>query len=119
MKVRLVDNTTKTILINDTAKVQVIRDTIGRKIGIPSCEEYGLKVVGSGISFSMLRHLSSPNLLDDWLSLNSGLYEQDVKEEDIILFDKNYFFFDVRLFSLISDLTFRTPLIAPIPFSFT
>eukprot|EP01128_Nolandella_sp_AFSM9_P006787 TRINITY_DN3568_c0_g1_i1.p1 TRINITY_DN3568_c0_g1~~TRINITY_DN3568_c0_g1_i1.p1 ORF type:complete len:2426 (+),score=783.97 TRINITY_DN3568_c0_g1_i1:67-7278(+) len=78
MKVRLVDNTTKTILVNDATKVSVIRDTIGRKIGIASCEEYGLKVVGS----------------DVWLALNNGLYEQDVKEEDILLFDKNYFFFD-------------------------
>lgn len=76
MKVRLVDNTVKTILIDDTAKVQVIRDTIGKKLGIKSSEEYGLK---HG---------------DKWLQLAAGLYEQDVKEEDTLVFDKNYFFFD-------------------------
>lgn len=43
-KVRLIDNTLKTVLIDDSAKVGQIRDQIGRKLGIKSFEEYGLKL---------------------------------------------------------------------------
>lgn len=80
-KVRLIDNTVKTVLIDDTAKVGQIRDSIGKKLGIKSVDEYGLKLADS----------------NKWLNLAQGLHEQDVKEEDLLVFDKTLFFFDDAL----------------------
>eukprot|EP01125_Pyxidicula_operculata_P007800 TRINITY_DN2641_c0_g1_i4.p1 TRINITY_DN2641_c0_g1~~TRINITY_DN2641_c0_g1_i4.p1 ORF type:complete len:2218 (+),score=788.73 TRINITY_DN2641_c0_g1_i4:4631-11284(+) len=80
LKVQLVDGAMKTVLIDDSSKVSGIRDTIGRKLGLSSAAEYGLRVAGGPEG--------------NWLKGDMTLYEQNVKESDTLIFDKSYYFFD-------------------------
>jgi len=80
LRVRLVDGTVKTVIIDDTLKVSQIRDTIGRKLGIQNAEEFGLRKMEGKEGA--------------WLKNELGLYEQDIHDQDLLVFDKSFFFHD-------------------------
>lgn len=46
LRIRLVDDTTKLVIIDDSASVREISDLIGEKIGLKSSEEFSLRKPG-------------------------------------------------------------------------
>jgi talin len=84
LKIRLVDDTGKTIVIDDSANVRDISDAIGEKIGLKSASEY------------CLRRPVPPGMekAEKWLNENQTLHEQDILEEEELVFAKKLFFND-------------------------
>jgi len=78
LKVKLIDETVKTVLVDDSLLVWEIVDTIGEKLSIKNAEEYSLaRVDGSG-----------------WLHPNQPLVEQGIEEKDTLLLKKKFFVTD-------------------------
>jgi talin len=78
LKVKLIDDTVKTVLVDDSLLVWEIVDTIGEKLNIKNAEEYSLaRVDGSS-----------------WLHPNQPLVEQGIEEKDTLLLKKKFFVTD-------------------------
>lgn len=84
-------------MINDTAKVKDIRDEIGEKLGLGNSEEYGLRIRGAKEGTEQIVPSFAQFSLGVWLNVTLGLYEQDVTPNMILVFDKNYFFYDEQI----------------------
>jgi len=77
LKIEMVDGSTKTLIIDDTVKVKTILETLCSKSGIDTSEEYGLRALDGKEGI--------------WLSAGQDLYEQGIKENDVLYFDRiNY-----------------------------
>jgi len=84
IRIRLRDDTTKTVVIDDSLSVREICDNIGEKIGLKSASEYGLRRPDApGMS-------KAPN----WLNEVQTLHEQDILEDEELVFAKRLFFSD-------------------------
>lgn len=81
-KVRLLDDTVKTILIDDSRSVGEIVEVIGKKIGIKNPEEFSLQIE------------RKPDL---WLTAAQSLHEQGVVDSDTLLLKKRFFVDDANV----------------------
>lgn len=84
LRIRLIDDTTKLVIIDDSKTVREISDSIGEKIGLKSFEEFSLRK-------------PPPNPTDTkplWLDEQKPLHEQGVKEEDELEYAKKFYFSD-------------------------
>lgn len=75
LKIKLMDDSIKTLLINTTLTVGEIVDTIGERLTLSNSEEFSLKVEGR----------------DEWLNSNQTLHEQGISDENMLLLAKKYF----------------------------
>ena len=82
VKVRLLDDTTKTMLIDDSLTVTEITDVIGQKMEIKNSEEYSIQSE------------SQPGV---WLNPTLSLHENGVPEEATIILKKKFFFNDANV----------------------
>eukprot|EP01123_Difflugia_compressa_P001391 TRINITY_DN115_c0_g2_i1.p1 TRINITY_DN115_c0_g2~~TRINITY_DN115_c0_g2_i1.p1 ORF type:complete len:1556 (-),score=395.56 TRINITY_DN115_c0_g2_i1:1402-6069(-) len=84
IRIKLRDDTIKTVVIDDSLNVREISDMIGEKIGLKSASEY------------CLRRPDLPGMAKapQWLNENQTLHEQDVTEEEELVFAKRLFFSD-------------------------
>jgi len=87
LKIRLRDETSKTVIIDDSATVENIVAAIGGKIGMKSASEYGL------------RRPDAPGMskAPSWFNAIQTLHEQDVLEDEVLVFAKRLFFSDVDI----------------------
>ncbi|GAM27313.1 hypothetical protein SAMD00019534_104880 [Acytostelium subglobosum LB1] len=79
-KIKLLDDTIKTQLVDESTSVSDIVDGIAKKMGIKNPEEYSLQKDGG-----------------DWLKSNQILAEQGVADTDILMFKKKFFFNDANI----------------------
>lgn len=83
LKIRLVDDTTKLVIIDDSATVREISDMIGEKIGLKSSDEFSLRKPG-GLAKAPL-----------WLLEQQTLHEQDINPEtEELEYAKKFYFSD-------------------------
>jgi len=83
LKVKLMDETVKTVAIDDSAMVNEICQLVTSKLKINNPDEYSLRVEGRNEN--------------EWLNDKQGLYEQDVVEENVLILAKRYFFSDEQI----------------------
>eukprot|EP01133_Synstelium_polycarpum_P004292 gene4292-5011_t len=85
LKVRLMDETLKTLLVDDSLTAGEIVEIIGKRIGIKNHEEFSLQAEqssgGSG----------------DWLNHSQPLHEQGVSDETVVLLKKKFFVDDFNV----------------------
>eukprot|EP01088_Endostelium_zonatum_P017435 TRINITY_DN513_c0_g3_i3.p1 TRINITY_DN513_c0_g3~~TRINITY_DN513_c0_g3_i3.p1 ORF type:complete len:1705 (-),score=540.74 TRINITY_DN513_c0_g3_i3:2315-7429(-) len=81
LKIKLLDDTIKTVLVDDSSDVSEITDVIGKRMNIKNPEEFSLKVLTS----------------NSWLNPALTLTEQGIKEDDILLLKKKFFFNDANV----------------------
>ncbi|EGG16302.1 talinB [Cavenderia fasciculata] len=81
LKVRLMDETLKTLLVDDSLTVGEIVEIVGKRIGIKNHEEFSLQPEGS----------------NDWLNHAQALHEQGVSDEAIVLLKKKFFVDDFNV----------------------
>ena len=81
-KVRLLDDTKKTILIDDSKSVEEIVAVIGKKIGLKSPEEFSLQI---------------DRRKGAWLTPAQTLHEQGVKDDDELILKKRFFVDDANV----------------------
>jgi len=81
IKVRLMDDTVKTILMDDSLTVGEIVELIGGKMGIKNFEEFSLQVDGVG----------------EWLNIAQPLHEQGVTDEQQVVLKKKFFVDDANI----------------------
>eukprot|EP01114_Cavostelium_apophysatum_P007404 TRINITY_DN194_c0_g1_i3.p1 TRINITY_DN194_c0_g1~~TRINITY_DN194_c0_g1_i3.p1 ORF type:complete len:2578 (-),score=946.84 TRINITY_DN194_c0_g1_i3:69-7802(-) len=79
IKIKLQDETIKTILVDDTLSVGDIVAVIGEKMSISNADEFSLKVEGKE---------------EEWLNTTLSLQEQGVGEDAMLLLRKKYFVTD-------------------------
>lgn len=80
VKVRLLDDTIKTFLVDESLTIVAIVAVIGEKMSIGNPEEYSLKAEGTAD--------------DDWLNPSLSLHENNVAEDGLVLLKKKFFFTD-------------------------
>jgi len=84
LRIKLMDDTSKMVIIDDSASVREISDQIGEKIGLKSAEEFCLrKPLAPGMS-------KAPT----WLNEQQTLHEQDIAEDEELVYAKKYFYSD-------------------------
>ena len=83
LKVRLLDNTIKTILVDESLSIQEIAEEIATKMSIGFPEEFSLKVEGSGDR--------------EWLTPTLSLHENHVNEDMVLILKKKFFFNDANV----------------------
>lgn len=81
IKVKLMDGTVKTVMIDESSSVEYLIELIGGKIGLEKTEEYGLQIEGA----------------DKWLNNTQSLQDQGVTEHTILKFKKRYFVDDLNV----------------------
>jgi talin len=81
LKVKLLDDTVKTFLVDGSSNVYQITDVVGSRMGIKNPEEFSLKKEAS----------------NDWLNPAMSLEEQGVSEEEVLLLKKKFFFNDANV----------------------
>jgi talin len=81
IKVKLMDGTIKTVMIDESSQVEYLIELIGGKIGLEKTEEYGLQIEGA----------------DKWLNNTQSLQDQGVTEHTILKFKKRYFVDDLNV----------------------
>eukprot|EP01125_Pyxidicula_operculata_P006605 TRINITY_DN227_c1_g1_i1.p1 TRINITY_DN227_c1_g1~~TRINITY_DN227_c1_g1_i1.p1 ORF type:complete len:2471 (-),score=884.91 TRINITY_DN227_c1_g1_i1:132-7544(-) len=84
LRIKLMDETSKVVIIDDSSSVREVCDTIGEKIGLKSAEEFSLrKPLEPGMS-------KAPK----WLNEQQTLHEQDIAEDEELVYAKKYFYSD-------------------------
>jgi len=81
LKIKLLDDTVKTVLVDDSSDVAEITEVIGKRMNIKNPEEFSLKVLTS----------------NSWLNPALTLTEQGMKEDDVLLLKKKFFFNDANV----------------------
>eukprot|EP01128_Nolandella_sp_AFSM9_P012687 TRINITY_DN951_c0_g2_i2.p1 TRINITY_DN951_c0_g2~~TRINITY_DN951_c0_g2_i2.p1 ORF type:complete len:2415 (-),score=843.80 TRINITY_DN951_c0_g2_i2:361-7515(-) len=87
LRIRLVDDTRKMVVIDDSDTVSGICSVIGQKIGLKSWEEFSLRRP----AYTDDRGHEHPSA---WLNDAETLHQQSVKETDELEYDKRYFYND-------------------------
>ncbi|GAM22112.1 hypothetical protein SAMD00019534_052870 [Acytostelium subglobosum LB1] len=85
LKVRLMDETVKTLLIDDSLTVGEIIEIVGKRIGIKNHEEFSLQAE------------TSAGTTTDWLNHTQPLHEQGVSDEAVVLLKKKFFVDDFNV----------------------
>ncbi|KYR00680.1 filopodin [Tieghemostelium lacteum] len=80
-KIKLLDETIKTQLIDESAKVSEVVNQISKKMGIKNPEEYSLMRETTG----------------EWLNTNQILSEQGIAETELLILKKKFFFNDANI----------------------
>lgn len=83
LKVKLIDNSNRTVLIDDSASLGEILSVVCKKVQINNPDEYGLRIEGKGDN--------------DWLNNQQGLHDQDVGPDDTLVLGKRFFVFDANI----------------------
>jgi len=81
LKIKLLDDTIKTVLVDDSTDVSDITNVIGTRMDIKNPEEFSLKLLTS----------------NSWLNPALTLTEQGIKEDDVLLLKKKFFFNDANV----------------------
>ena len=74
LKLRMIDGTTKTVMVDDSITMVEIVDIVGEKLQIANPEEYSLA-----------------KLDGNWLLPTQSLGEQGVDEKDVLMLKKKFF----------------------------
>ncbi|KAI9224863.1 hypothetical protein BC828DRAFT_435962 [Blastocladiella britannica] len=95
LRVRLLDGTIKTVLIDDSLPVLLLSQSVCAKIGIANADEYSLALENQ-TDFAMAKRTKSSDLMDDvaWLNPERSLPEQGVDEAATLLLKKKFFYSD-------------------------
>lgn len=81
IKVKLMDGTVKTVMIDESSSVEALISLVGNRIGLEKTEEYGLQIEGA----------------EKWLNNNQSLQDQNVSEQTVLKFKKRYFVDDLNV----------------------
>jgi len=81
LKIKLQDETVKTILIDDTDTVEAIVKVIGEKLSMTNADEFSLREEGK----------------EDWLTQTKPLHEQGVGDDVMLLFKKKFYISDAQV----------------------
>ncbi|KAI3637909.1 hypothetical protein MIR68_004558 [Amoeboaphelidium protococcarum] len=110
LRVKLMDETMKTVLVDDSQTVQEMTEAICKRIGIANFDEYSLQLdnadgvqTSSGSEKTLKKSTRAGDDKekmasgDRWLSPEKSLPEQGVAEADILLLKKKFFFSDQNI----------------------
>jgi len=81
LKVKLKDDTVKTVLIDDTLTVSEIAKVIGEKLSVGNGEEFSLKIPEKS----------------EWLNPTLPLHEQGISDDTLLLYKKKFFVSDANV----------------------
>jgi len=87
LKIALIDDTKKMVVVDDSAPVSKICSAIGEKIGLKSWEEFSLRRPSTVKDDGTVK-------LGAWLNDAQTLHEQDIRETDELVYAKRYFYND-------------------------
>jgi talin len=79
VKVRLMDDATKTFMLDTSVPVERILEKVGEHLGVKHSEEFGLMLEGKET---------------EWLRNEQGLTDQNWEETKVVLFKKKFFYSD-------------------------
>jgi talin len=82
LKVKLLDGTVKTFLVDWSVPVSSVIRSIGEKMSLTNADEFGLQLESKG---------------GEWLNGNTCLDEQAVTQESLIVLKKKFFFSDAQI----------------------
>jgi len=82
LKVKLLDETVKTVIVDDSSTVEQLVEVIGKKINIKNFEEFSLQLEGGN---------------GEWLTGLQSLQEQGVAEDQVVLLKKKFFVEDANI----------------------
>ena len=77
LKIQLMDESRKAVLIDSSKPIRENIISIGEKVMVKDMDEYALRRVTSGEG--------------DWLDPDKTLYEEDVQDDEVLLFAKRFF----------------------------
>ncbi|TPX50472.1 hypothetical protein SeLEV6574_g00877 [Synchytrium endobioticum] len=106
LRVRTMDGSVKTVLIDESLPVQALVETVCERIGVLNSEEYSFLPDGPMSemgSFDNIRGTFKPKIkarIDDeakWLNAEKTLREQGFTENDQVLLKKKFFFSDQNI----------------------
>ncbi|KAM9956083.1 hypothetical protein ACTFIW_005939 [Dictyostelium discoideum] len=83
LKVRLMDETVKTMLVDDSLTAGEILEIIGKRIGIKNYEEFSLQTEGAAAG--------------EWINHAQPLHEQGVPDDAVVLLKKKFFVDDFNV----------------------
>lgn len=82
LKVKLIDGSNRTVLIDDSSLLGEILAAVCKKVQINNPDEYGLRLESKE---------------DNWLNNQQGLHDQDVGPDDTLVLGKRFFVFDANI----------------------
>lgn len=77
LRIQLMDDSTRAVLIDSSKPIRDNIVTIGEKVMVKDMDEYALRKVGSSEG--------------DWLDPDKTLYEEDIADDEVLLFAKRFF----------------------------
>ncbi|ORX59304.1 hypothetical protein BCR36DRAFT_408797 [Piromyces finnis] len=98
LKVRMMDDSIKTFLIDESLPVKSIVEYVGQKLGISNIEEYSF-APGVEPSSPLPKDKKKEKKKEDvqWLNPAKSLIEQGMGENDVVIFKKKFFFSDQNI----------------------
>lgn len=108
LKIKMMDNTFKTIIVDESTNVASVTDSICRKIGITNPEEFSLAFDRGAKSVSAsVESLNKREKIKDketiavvavqWLNPEKCMPEQGVEDSEVLLLKKKFFFSDQNI----------------------
>lgn len=77
LKIQLMDESKKAVMIDSSKPIREVIQVIGEKVMVKDMDEYALRRIGAGES--------------DWLDPDKTLYEEDIPEDEVLIFAKRFF----------------------------
>eukprot|EP01113_Clastostelium_recurvatum_P020003 TRINITY_DN236_c0_g1_i4.p1 TRINITY_DN236_c0_g1~~TRINITY_DN236_c0_g1_i4.p1 ORF type:complete len:2591 (+),score=1077.50 TRINITY_DN236_c0_g1_i4:231-8003(+) len=97
LKVKLMDDTVKTVLVDDSLSVGEIVELIGKKMQIKNFEEFSLQRDTSAAAPTGKESKDTVPTSELWLTSTQTLHEQGVADEDMVVLKKKFFVEDDKV----------------------
>jgi len=98
LKVKMMDDSIKTFLIDESLPVKNVVEYVGQKLGISNIEEYSFAPANEN-SIPKEKKKEKDKKKEDvqWLNPTKSLIEQGLGENDVVIFKKKFFFSDQNI----------------------
>lgn len=97
LKVRLLDNTQKKILIDDSLTVVEIVNVLGEKLGLGNVDEFSLQAEKDEGILHSLYFIILIYVTGKWLNSTLTLHEQELGVDDGVVLKKKFFVSDANV----------------------
>ncbi|KAL7754362.1 hypothetical protein RI367_000343 [Sorochytrium milnesiophthora] len=97
LRVKLMDETVKTVLIDDSLPAQMLVQSVCAKIGILNADEFSLAMEKEVEQKKSSKKHGSDIEDGNWLNPEKSLPEQGVKDTDMLILKKKFFFSDSNI----------------------
>jgi len=97
LKVKMMDDSIKTFLIDESLPVKDIVEYVGKKLGISNIEEYSFAPSNDNSNPKEKKKDKKKKEDVQWLNPTKPLIEQGFGENDVVIFKKKFFFSDQNI----------------------